>query len=192
MRPSQDRIYTIGHGGRTVDELLEQLLEHGIKFLLDVRSVPYSKYQPEFNRERLEVKVEATGMRYGFMGQQLGGRPKDSGYPTFYDENRRVVYERVRETSFFKQGIERLQDACAQGFVVCLLCAESNPAMCHRSSMIGPALDQVGIELIHLLKGGGTKSQQAIMLQKTGGQRELFPGFAGGPTGQSTRPVPQR
>ena len=70
------KIFTIGHGGRTLDEIVEQLRDKGVRFVVDVRSQPYSRYQPEFSRDALEKGLAGAGLRYIFMGNQLGGRPR--------------------------------------------------------------------------------------------------------------------
>ena len=66
------RLYTVGHGGRTVDEIVRQMRTKGIQFVIDVRSVPYSKYQPEFTRKPLAKALRDAGLKYGFMGHKLG------------------------------------------------------------------------------------------------------------------------
>ena len=168
------RVYTVGHGGRTVDEIVRQIRAKGIQFVIDVRSSPYSKYQPEFAQKPLAQALRDAGLTYGFMGHQLGGRPDDE---SCYDNNY-VNYEKVRAMPFFKEGIARLRTACERDYIVCLLCAEANPTQCHRSRMIGEALVQEGIEVEHLLKDGSSWSQEEVMHKHTGGQEELsFPGF---------------
>ena len=167
------RVYTVGYGGRTVDEIVRQIQAKGIQFVIDVRSVPYSKYQPEFGRKPLAKALRDAGLKYGFMGHQLGGRPDDE---SCYDNNH-VNYEKVRAMPFFKEGIVRLRTACERDYIVCLLCAEANPAQCHRSGMIGEALVREEIEVEHLLKDGSSRSQAEVMYERTGGQEELFPDF---------------
>lgn len=178
-------IYTIGHGGRTMDEIVRQMRNKGIQFVIDVRSVPYSKYQPEFARKPLAQALRNAGLKYGFMGHQLGGRPDDE---SCYD-NGHVNYEKVRTMPFFKEGIARLRTACERKFIVCLLCAEANPAQCHRSGMIGEALVKKGIEVEHLLKDGNCRSQGEVMYERTGGQEELFSDLPAPRKSYSTRPV---
>jgi len=165
------RVCTIGYGGRTIEALLQQMHEHNIHLLADVRSAPYSRYQPSFSRDALARSVRAAGMRYSFLGKELGGRPQD---PTCYDSKGHVVYERVRAKSFFREGMARLLDACKNGLTPCLLCAEVDPSRCHRTAMVGEALQEAGAEVVHLLKDGTTKSQSAVMLDRGSGQYSLF------------------
>ena len=166
------RLYTIGHGTRTVEGIVQQMQENGIEYVIDVRSIPYSKYQPEFSRKSLAHALRGAGLKYGFMGDQIGGRPKD---PSCYS-NGLVNYAKVRAMPFFKAGIARLRSACEQKHTVCLLCAEVDPAKCHRSGMIGEALVQHGVQVEHLLKDGSSKSQQIVMFKRSNWQLKIpFP-----------------
>ena len=174
-------VYTIGYGGRTVDDLVRQMQAHEIEFVIDVRSSPYSRYWPEFSRKSLAPALRRAGLKYGFMGNQLGGRPPD---PSCYD-HMHVNYSKVRTMPFFKAGIARLRTACEQNHVVCLLCAEADPARSHRSALIGEALMQDGIHVQHLLKDGSSRSQTEVMLQRSRGQSELFPDLPAQRTGFS-------
>ncbi|MCY4170886.1 MAG: DUF488 domain-containing protein [Bacteroidetes bacterium] len=164
------RIYTIGYGGRTIDEIVSQLNEKGVHFVIDVRSFPSSRYHPDFSRVPLSISLRDAGIGYGFMGKELGGRPDDD---SCYDNNH-VNYMKVRAKPFFQEGIARLHTACERGYIVCLMCAEAKPEQCHRSGMIGEALAEEGIEVEHLLNDGRSMSQEKVMNIRTGGQEELF------------------
>ena len=143
-----------------MNEVVDQLRTFRVEYLVDVRSVPYSRYRPSFSRKALARYLRSAGIRYEHMGAQLGGRPAD---PSCYDHKGRILYERVCAKPFFQEGVALLQDACRRGFTVCLLCAEADPARCHRSGLIGVALEQVGIHVEHLLRCGGSKGQDEVM-----------------------------
>lgn len=169
---SSYRIFTVGHGGRTLEDLLRQLNDHGIEFLIDIRSTPYSRYQSEFSQNSLMALLDKTSLKYLFMGHQLGGRPDD---PSCYTENGHVDYAQCRTRTSFRAGISRLQHACELGHVVCLLCSESDPTECHRSALVGAALeDEVNIDVIHLLPNGSSKTQRGVMQDRTQGQLSFF------------------
>lgn len=174
--PGSGAVFTIGQGQRDPTDLTQLLLDHRIQFLLDVRSKPYSRYNPQFSREPLAALLRTVGIRYGFFGDQLGGRPADPGC---YSEDGRVDYDKCREAEFFKAGIGRLQRAQAQGFRVCLFCSEGRPTDCHRSKLIGVALSSEGIGVSHILHDGTLASQDDLMRQLTGGQTSLFGGGTG-------------
>lgn len=163
-------ILTIGYGGRSTEDLLTTLKTEGVRFLIDVRSNPVSRFNPEFSAEPLREKLEASGIRYVSMGDTLGGRPKDQ---TCY-ENGHVIYERVQEKRFFKVGIDRLLKARAQGTRVCLFCSEIRPEDCHRSKLIGASLENQGIEVVHLGPQGEHLTQAQVMARLETGQTEMF------------------
>ena len=152
------RVYTIGHGGRTIDELISELSNHDVQFVIDVRSTPYSRHQPEFSKKSLERVLLQHEVKYVFMGDDLGGRPKDSECYT----NGTVDYRKCRTKDFFRRGIERIRNTYVQGHRVCLLCSEGNPWKCHRSKLIGAVLQDEGIEVLHLLPDGTVRSQDEV------------------------------
>jgi len=167
-------LHTIGYGARTLDELVAALQAQGIEYLLDVRSSPYSKFRPEFSREALEAALKARGLRYRFLGDTLGGQPRD---PDCYT-NGKVDYEKVRQQPFFQSGLDRLRQAHAQRLRAALLCSEGRPEQCHRSKMIGEALAAAGIPIQHIDEDGRLLTQTQVMDRLTGGQLDFF----GGPT----------
>lgn len=163
------QVLTIGHGGQTWSSVHDRLRSANVEFLIDVRSVPYSKFQPDFTRERLQHLARGS-VRYVFMGDLLGGRPDDLECYT----DGHVDYVKTRAKDFFKRGIARLLDAYSQDLTVCLLCSEAQPSQCHRTKLIGVALAAHGVQLAHLLPTGVLRSQEAVMLEITGGQEDLF------------------
>jgi uncharacterized protein (DUF488 family) len=167
-------IYTIGHGGRTIDAFLELLRQHEIAYLIDVRSQPYSRYQSDFSKEALEHHLKNQSIRYVFLGDKLGGRPED---PNCYVDGK-VDYERLSDQAFYQSGLERLENAYRQGLGVVLLCSELKPEQCHRSKLIGQSLAERAIEMAHIDENDIVISQKDVMLRVTGGQPSLFgPGF---------------
>lgn len=163
-------IYTIGHGGRTIDEFIHELSDHAVQFVIDVRSVPYSRYQPEFSKRSLERNLLEHQVKYVFMGNELGGRPTDAECYT----NGRIDYSKCQSKAFFLRGIERVKSAYQQGYRICLLCSERKPWKCHRSRLIGAALQDEGIEVLHLLPDGTVGTQDEVIREVTGGQVNLF------------------
>ncbi len=141
-------IFTIGHSNQPAanfDGLLEQ---NEIELLVDVRSKPYSRYH-HFNRERLDSRLAAKGIRYLYLGDLLGGHPESS---EFY-ENGRVVYERLAALKSFRRGITRVEEESAKSRVV-LMCTEEDPARCHRHPLLASALHERGLRVLHLRRNG--------------------------------------
>lgn len=173
-------IVTVGYGTSPVDELLRWLRSHGIGFLLDVRSSPYSRRNPDFGRDALRVRAESGGVRYAFFGDLLGGRPADPGC---YVAGR-VNYDAVRERPGFVRGIARVRAAWEGGHRVALLCACSRPERCHRSKLIGESLVRAGLPVLHRDEQGTLVDHRAV-LARLGGGPDLFGGTSG--TRGSTR-----
>lgn len=145
-------LLTIGYGGsRTSDEFVGLLRRHGVKYLVDVRTKPYSKFRQEFCREALEAILRRGGLVYVYMGDTLGGLPAD---PTCYTDGK-VDYTKIRERDWFIQGLARLQNGWKSGHRMALMCAELEPERCHRSKLIGEALAACGVAVGHIDESGG-------------------------------------
>jgi uncharacterized protein (DUF488 family) len=163
-------ILTIGYGSRSTEVFFAMLEREQVKFLVDVRSNPVSRFNPDYSAKPLSEKLHALGIRYVSMGDTLGGRPKD---PSCYEDGH-VMYGHVQEKSFFKNGIQRLLSASAQGIRVCLVCSEIRPEDCHRSKMIGVSLEKIGISVLHLGPQGEHLSQAEVMARLKTTQTEMF------------------
>lgn len=164
-------IYTIGHGTRKAEDFLLLLKTYGILYLADVRSRPYSRFNPQYNREQLDGFLSLHDIKYVFMGDELGGRPGD---PDCYDENGKINYDILAVKSFFESGIERLKTAYAKRIPLAIMCSEGRPAACHRSKLIGKTLLRHQVPVMHINEKGMLQSQEEIMY-------ELNKGFSGNP-----------
>jgi uncharacterized protein (DUF488 family) len=134
------------------------LRQHEVDVLADVRSAPYSRFSPQFNRKSLEQDLPAHGIRYVFFGRELGGRPDD---PSCYEAGR-VRYQHVAATESFRSGIERVLRE-ADGCHVALMCAEREPLECHRTLLVSPALIERGVRVAHILGDGRVEAHEAAM-----------------------------
>ena len=163
-------IYTIGYGSRSIVELIELLQAHGIAYLIDVRSAPYSRYKPEFSKTQLANALEQHGIRYVFMGDTLGGRPDDE---TCY-VNGKVDYEKVKVTESYQHGIQRLRTAFSQQHSIALMCSEGKPEECHRCKLIGATLTNENIAVMHIDETGEQLTQDQVIERLTGGQVSML------------------
>jgi len=166
-------IYTIGYGNRKIEDFAQILQNFDIQYLIDVRSKPYSKYNPDFNQNELKFFLKEKGIVYGFFGDTLGGRPD---CPCCYDSEGKVDYEEVKKQDFFKQGLSRVETAYQKQLKIVLMCSESKPEECHRTKLIGDELVKKSINLGHINEKGKLKSQNEIMLKLTKGRNivDLF------------------
>ena len=163
-------IYTIGHGLRKREEFLETLKKFSIQYLIDVRSQPYSKFNPQFNQEDLRFFLERNEITYVFMGDSIGGRPSD---PSCYDSEGKVDYEKVKTRDFFIKGIERLKTAYVKNIPIVIMCSESKPAECHRSKLIGRVLYSDNIQLSHIDERNNIKLQADVINELNKGLSDL-------------------
>lgn len=143
-------VFTIGHSTHTLERLVELLVPYGITAVCDVRSKPYSRINPQFNREELEQALSVCGIAYRFMGKELGARSDD---PACYVRGR-VSYQRLAETDLFKRGIKRVLRGLKENFRLVLMCAEKEPLECHRSILIARYLTMLDVEIKHIHADG--------------------------------------
>jgi uncharacterized protein (DUF488 family) len=153
-----------------MEAFLATLKTNQVEYLVDVRTAPFSKFKPEFSRELLQHHVERAGIRYVFMGDSIGGQPRD---PACYTDGK-VDYDKLRARPFFQAGIERLKSAFFQRRRVALMCSEGKPEQCHRSKLIGEVLNGMGIPLLHVDEDGRLVGQTEVIDRLTHGQMDLF------------------
>jgi uncharacterized protein (DUF488 family) len=143
-------IYTVGHSNHTIESFVALLRKHAIEVLVDVRSQPYSRYVPHFNREVLARVLREQGFIYEHRGGRLGGRPTDEG---FLLADGSVDYDRVRASEDFQQALDELL-ALARERRVALMCAEGDHRRCHRGQLIAPALLAHDVSVLHIQPDG--------------------------------------
>lgn len=160
-------IYSIGHGNKKIEDFIVELKSFKIQFLLDIRSKPYSKWNPQFNQAALDLELKNNGITYVFVGDTLGGLPEDR---SCYDYDGKVVYDLIKEKDFFKQGLERLTTANEKKINLAIMCSESKPEECHRSKLIGQELLNKEISLKHIVSDKRVKSQETVMNELTKGK----------------------
>ncbi len=156
-------LFTIGHSNHPLEKFIRLLEDNGIMTLVDVRTAPYSRYSPHFNKEMLEAALRERDIQYAFAGKYLGGRPTD---PNCYksrrlpDENadylHEVDYPEVMKREWFIKGIGRLLEM-ADEQTTAILCSEEDPAQCHRHHLIAKYLlaQHPEVKVKHI-RGDGT------------------------------------
>lgn len=155
-------LYTVGHSSHHIDYFLELLKTYSITFLIDVRSVAASSYNPQYNKDQLADFLKKNGITYLHFAEEFGARHTDSD---LLDEEGKVDFEKIRKSRLFKNGVERLWSGLEKGFKIGLMCSEGEPFDCHRFSMISPALEKDGFEVKHILKDKTVKSNAELEKQ---------------------------
>jgi len=157
------KLYTIGHSNHSIDKFIHLLENNSITTLVDVRTSPYSRHNPQFNKENLEFVLSQREIQYAFAGKYLGGRPSD---PACYrsrvlpregtDYLHEVDYPEVMKRDWFVRGIERLLEM-ADEHTTAIMCSEENPAECHRHYLIAQYLmdNHPEVDVRHI-RGDGT------------------------------------
>jgi uncharacterized protein (DUF488 family) len=144
-----DIVYTVGHSTMPAERLIALLKEHGITALADLRSQPYSRMNPQFNREDLKQALREHAIAYAFLGRELGARSEDR---SCYDHGK-VQYSRLAQTALFEKGLTRVRDGVKKHRIA-LMCAEKEPLECHRTILVSRYLVLGGIEVRHILNDG--------------------------------------
>jgi uncharacterized protein (DUF488 family) len=161
-------IYTIGHSNHSLDGLVTLLSRHGITRLVDVRSHPYSRWVPHFRKRPLAQGIIGAGIDYLFLGDSLGGRPAGD---EFYRADGTVDYASRARAVDFQAGIEQLL-VVASDRLTAIMCAEEDPARCHRRGLITPVLLERGLEVVHIR--GDARLQPEVEERAPHGQLGLF------------------
>jgi uncharacterized protein (DUF488 family) len=150
-------VLTVGHSTLTYDAFLSLIRSADITAIADVRSAPYSRHFPHFNRETLRDELKLDGVAYVFLGDLLGGRPRE---PRFFCDGI-ADYEKMAEAPSFKEGLNRVVEGAGR-YRIALMCSEHNPLDCHRCLLVGRALKARDISIQHLLSSGELRSQANI------------------------------
>lgn len=166
-------LFTIGHSNHSTETLIELLNMHAISAICDVRSSPYSKHNPQFNRENIQRELKRHDILYVYLGRELGPRSDD---PACY-ENGKVQYHLLAKAQVFQQGLERVKKGM-QTYRLAMMCAEKDPIMCHRTILVCRHLRSNSIVIKHILEDGSIEdhsdSEKRLMQVLKIPQLQLF------------------
>jgi uncharacterized protein (DUF488 family) len=151
-------IHTIGHSNHEIEAFVALLKRHGVTAIADVRSTPASRRFPQFDRKSLQASLESSGIRYVFLGDGLGARPRD---PACYVQGT-AEFDKIRSTDNFAEALARLRHG-AQTYRICLMCAERDPADCHRTWLVAQTLHDAGATVTHILADGAIEPHDALL-----------------------------
>jgi len=151
-------VLTLGHSTHAIDRFIELLSMHGVSAVADVRSSPYSRMNPQFNREVVKNTLKKQGVAYSFLGRELGARPED---PTCYVDGR-ARYDLIARTPLFNSGLDRVTDG-SRRYRIALVCAEKDPTTCHRALLVCRHLIERGFSVTHILADGKVEDHEASL-----------------------------
>lgn len=155
---STAKIYTIGHSNHEIETFINLLKTAKIDMIVDVRSAPFSKMYPHFNRDTLESVLKDNKIGYLFLGDLIGGRSRNrSDY-----ENGQVVYSRLASKDDYQATIKRVLDGSAK-FQIALMCSEKEPLDCHRTLLVSQSLSDLDVEVAHIHADGKIESQSDVL-----------------------------
>ncbi|MBC8000346.1 MAG: DUF488 domain-containing protein [Leptolyngbya sp.] len=155
-----------------MEDFLNILERHEITVLVDVRSNPFTKYSAHFNQVPLRNSMQQAGLKYLFLGRELGGKPNDE---SFYDDEGYLRYDRVADSPMFKTGLSRVLSGI-ENYSIALMCGEENPTGCHRRLLIARVLLDHGVSVSHIRSGGNIQSESDLVRDEErsdGGAQQL-------------------
>lgn len=157
MADTAVEVLTIGHSTLPYERFLTLLRQASVTAVADVRTAPFSRHFPHFNRDALRDELRRDNVAYVFLGEELGGRPK--GQRFFCDGV--ADYEKMAETADFARGLERVIEG-AKKYRIAMMCSEHDPLDCHRCLLVGRALHGRGITVSHILSNGEILNHRQI------------------------------
>jgi uncharacterized protein (DUF488 family) len=143
-------LWSIGHSNLETARFVELLRAHHLTVLADVRTAPYSRHWPQFNREELAYSLSAAGIRYVFLGRELGGKPESTALrgPTGLPD-----YDAIAATALYQDGLARLMEL-GRHQPTAFMCSEGDPTKCHRERLVARSLRAAGWTVHHILSDG--------------------------------------
>lgn len=152
-------IFTIGHSNYSIEFFISLLKRYQINCIADVRSVPYSRYTPQYNSDELIGVLKNHGIVYIFWGKELGARRVER---ELYTPEGYLDFEKVSKSRLFQSAIERIRTGIDKGFNIALMCMEKDPIDCHRSIMVARQFHENKYKVGNILGNGSLQSQNYI------------------------------
>ena len=150
------KLYTIGHSNLTLEDFLSLLNTHCVNCVVDVRSVPASSHNPQFNQEPFGWFLREKNIDYQFLGKELGARRMDC-----INQDGQVDFERAIHTTMFQEGVNKLM-RLLDTKTVTLMCSEAEPLECHRFALVARNFHEHGMEVFHILKDASVVSHHSL------------------------------
>lgn len=152
---SPGELWSIGHSNLSSERLIALLRAHAIALLADVRTAPYSRHWPQFNREELAHSLKVAGIAYVYLGRELGGKPEN---PALRGPHGLPDYDAIAATALYQAGLAQLMADAARGRTA-FMCSEGDPAHCHRERLVARSLRAAGWRVHHILTDGSIQGE---------------------------------
>lgn len=152
-------LFTIGHSNYEVNYFINIVKKYKINCIVDVRSIPYSKYSPQYNKENIKKLLKINKINYIYMGKEFGAMRTAK---TLYTKEGYVDFEKVKYDKDFKLGINRVKVGVEKGYNIAFMCSEKNPTDCHRCILIGRTFKELGYNIINIIDENKYKLQNDI------------------------------
>lgn len=152
-------VYTIGYAHHTQESFLRLLKLYEIQYVIDVRTMAYSKFHPQFNKEPLKYFLNSHGIFYRQMKEAFGiVRP----HSTLLNREGYLDLKKIAALPKFQEDLNQMIRGIEKGYRIAFMCAEKAPRDCHRSTLVGRALKERGYEVKHILPDGQFETQEAL------------------------------
>ena len=152
-------IYTLGHSNYSFDKFIEILKKYNINCVVDIRAIPYSKYNTQYNKEFFQANLKKLGYTYIYMADEFGAKRRTRNS---YNDEGYADFDKVILEEDFKKGIERLKVGCAKNYKIVLLGAMQEPIRCPRAILLGRELIKEGFNVKHIMHEGDLKTQDEL------------------------------
>ncbi len=168
-------VYTIGHSTRSARDVINLLKKEGIEIVIDVRSVPRSAFNPQFNKDTFPAELSKEGIGYVYM-KGLGGlrKPEKDSMNTGWNNASFRGFADYMQTQEFEQNLEGLLKTASQKKAA-IMCAEAVPWRCHRL-LISDALTVRGVRVEHIMGVQGLQAHELTLFLKAEGTKITYPG----------------
>ena len=151
------KLFTVGHSNNNIEKFIKLLKNNNVTALADVRSHPHSRYLSHFNQAELKFYLKEAQIRYVFLGNELGARPKDD---SCYVDGK-AIYEKISARDIFVDGIKRLVKG-SKKYQIALMCAEKDPITCHRAVLVCHHLKKFNLDINHIHQDSSLESHQHL------------------------------
>lgn len=166
-------LFTIGHSNQDSQNYLKLLSDNLIQVLVDIRSHPHSKFAHQFNAATLKRALANKGIKYLYLGRELGGKPSD---PSMYDKEGYALYHLMARSPSFLKAVQRLLKGL-ESCRIALMCSEEDPSECHRHLLIGRVMGREGVQVLHIRADGRVQPDEQITKNnvQVSSQLAMFP-----------------